>query len=87
MNYFVYILECCDGTFYTGITTDIKKRLRQHNGEIVGGAKYTAARRPVRLLVQSEPLENRSIASKLEYKVKQQKKADKVAFLLDCAKS
>ena len=81
MAYYVYILECCDGTFYTGITTDMKKRLRQHNGEIVGGAKYTAARRPVRLLVQSAALENRSVASKLEYKVKLQKKANKLAFL------
>lgn len=79
--YFVYILECCDGTFYTGITTDIKRRLRQHNGELVGGAKYTSARRPVRLLAQSIPLENRSLASKLEYQVKKKKKSDKISFL------
>jgi putative endonuclease len=79
--YFVYILECCDGTYYTGITTDIGRRIRQHNGELVGGAKYTAARKPVRLLAQSVPIENRSLASKLEYQVKQQKKGEKVAFL------
>jgi putative endonuclease len=79
--YFVYILECSDGSFYTGITTDIKRRLRQHNGEIVGGAKYTLARKPVRLLATSIPLKNRSIASKLEYQVKQQKKNSKVDFL------
>ena len=80
-TYYVYILECGDGTFYTGITTDVKRRLRQHNGEIVGGAKYTAARRPVELLTQSVAIESRSLASKLEYKVKQQKKGAKVAFL------
>ena len=80
--YYVYIIECCDGTFYTGITTDVKRRLRQHNGEIVGGAKYTSARRPVTLLAQSIPLENRSLASKLEYLIKKKKKSDKVSFLL-----
>ena len=80
--YFVYILKCADGTFYTGITTDLKKRLRQHNGELVGGAKYTSARRPVQLLAHVSA-ENRSLASKLEYQVKQQKKADKVSFLLN----
>ena len=79
--YFVYILECVDGTYYTGITTDVVRRLRQHNGELVGGAKYTSARRPVRILAQSIPLENRSLASKLEYQVKQQKKTSKVEFL------
>ena len=79
--YYVYILQCFDGSFYTGITTDIKRRIRQHNGEILGGAKYTAARRPVHLLAQSIPLESRSLASKLEYLVKKQKKKSKVEFL------
>lgn len=81
--YFVYILECADGTFYTGLTTDVERRLRQHNGELVGGAKYTAARQPVRLIAQSVPFANRSLASKLEYKVKQQKKAAKIEFLIN----
>jgi putative endonuclease len=79
--YFVYILKCSDGTYYTGITTDVERRIRQHNGELKGGAKYTGTRQPVRLLVCSMPLENRSVASKLEYKVKQQKRSDKLAFL------
>lgn len=47
MQYCVYILKCSDGTLYTGKTTDINKRLRAHNGEINGGAKYTSGRRPV----------------------------------------
>lgn len=46
----VYILECADGTLYTGITRDLEKRLHQHNGTRVGGPKYTRSRRPVRLL-------------------------------------
>ena len=40
--YFVYIVKCADNTLYTGYATDIKRRMRQHNGEIKGGAKYTA---------------------------------------------
>ncbi|MCH2208939.1 MAG: GIY-YIG nuclease family protein [Lentisphaerales bacterium] len=79
--YFAYILKCADGTFYTGITTDLERRLRQHNGEIVGGARYTAARQPVKLLTVSVPLESRSAASKLEYQVKLKRKAEKIAFL------
>lgn len=79
--YFVYILKCSDGTYYTGITTDVERRIRQHNGELKGGAKYTGTRQPVRLLACSMQLENRSVASKLEYKVKQQKRSDKLAFL------
>ena len=79
--YFVYIVECSDGTLYTGITTDITRRLKEHNGVLAGGAKYTSARRPVKLVAQSPPMENRAVASKLEYQVKKEKKATKVAFL------
>jgi len=49
VTYYTYILKCSDGSYYTGKTTDLKKRLRQHNGEIKGGAKYTRVRRPVML--------------------------------------
>lgn len=48
-KYYVYILRCRDGTLYTGFTTDIAKRVRVHNGEGAGGAKYTRSRRPVSL--------------------------------------
>jgi len=49
----VYLLECADGTFYCGVAKDLRKRLEQHNGERPGGARYTAGRRPVRLLASS----------------------------------
>ena len=68
MSYYVYILECNDGTLYTGITKDVKKRLDEHNNSDKG-AKYTKARRPVKLLYE-EPSENRSTASKREYAIK-----------------
>ncbi|MEM1141117.1 MAG: GIY-YIG nuclease family protein [Pseudomonadota bacterium] len=45
----VYLLKCADGSLYAGITTDLNRRLRQHNGELVGGAAYTGGRRPVTL--------------------------------------
>lgn len=48
-THFVYIVECTDGSLYTGITKDIANRLQQHNGEKSGGAKYTKTRRPVAL--------------------------------------
>ncbi|GAB1469286.1 GIY-YIG nuclease family protein [Chloroflexota bacterium] len=52
MNCFCYILECSDGTFYTGWTTDPERRVAQHNRGI--GARYTKTRRPVRLVYLEE---------------------------------
>lgn len=49
----VYILECKDNTLYTGSTMDLVKRLREHN-ELKSGAKYTRARRPVRVVYQEK---------------------------------
>ena len=65
MEYAVYLLACADGTFYTGITTDIARRLKEHN-ESNKGAKYTKARRPV-TLVYEERYGSRSEAQKREY--------------------
>ncbi len=65
----VYLLKCADDTLYTGITTDLTRRLKQHNGEQAGGAKYTSARRPVDL-VWSEEQSDRSAASKREFAIK-----------------
>jgi putative endonuclease len=49
-QFHTYIVVCSDGTYYTGKTIDLKKRLKQHNGEIPGGAKYTSLRRPIKLV-------------------------------------
>jgi len=66
--WYVYILECADGSLYTGITTDVDKRIQTHNkGK---GAKYTRCRLPVKLRVSFEA-EDRSQASKEEYRIKQ----------------
>jgi len=68
MTYYVYILKCNDDTFYTGITTDIKRRVEEHNNSDKG-AKYTKSRRPLKL-VYYEQCTNRSEASKREYSIK-----------------
>ncbi len=79
MAYFVYILKCADETLYTGITTDIKRRVEEHNSS-EKGAKYTKLRRPVDL-VYSEESENRSTASKREYAIKKLSRAQKLELI------
>ncbi len=78
--YKVYILRCSDNTLYTWITIDLKKRLAQHNWEILGWAKYTKARQPVELLY-SEDAENRSKATKRECEIKKMKRKDKLRLI------
>ncbi len=77
--YFVYMVECSDKTLYTGITTDIERRLNEHNGS-KKGAKYTRLRRPVKL-VYSEEYPERSSASKREYVIKKLTRDEKLALL------
>lgn len=67
--WFVYLVRCADNSLYTGITTDIARRLREHNGETGGGSKYTLAKRPV-ILVYSELAKTRSQALKREAAIK-----------------
>jgi len=71
---YCYILECADGTFYTGWTTDPKRRVSQHNKGI--GAKYTNTRRPVKL-VYLEPHPNRRDAMQRELAIKKMKRVQK----------
>ena len=73
--WFVYLLHCFDGTLYCGITNDLDKRITKHNKGI--GAKYTKTRRPVSLFKYFECLD-KSDAAKLEYKIKQLSRAQKL---------
>ncbi len=68
-KWFVYLVRCSDQSLYTGITTDPQKRIAAHNSN-TGGAKYTRARQPVRL-VYLEEAASRSAACKREYAIKQ----------------
>jgi len=77
--YFVYILECSDHTFYTGITTNLDRRIKEHNSSKLG-AKYTKARRPVKLIYSKEFI-NRSEASIEESQIKKLSRLEKQNFL------
>lgn len=77
MNY-TYILKCADGTFYTGWTTDITRRLKEHNAG--RGAKYTKTRRPVEL-VYLEESETRREAMKREIQIKKMTRKRKLALI------
>lgn len=77
--YYVYILKCSDKTLYTGITTDLKRRIIEHNTSELG-AKYTRGRRPVKL-VYSKKFRDRSAASKQESKVKKMTREEKLNLL------
>ena len=74
--WYVYILKCADSSLYTGITTDLEKRVTQHNSSTLG-AKYTKGRRPVTLIYQAKQ-ENRSMALKEEYRIKQLTRTEKL---------
>lgn len=75
-QWFVYFLRCADNSLYAGITTDVTRRLKEHNTCNKSGAKYTRVRRPVTLAYQ-EKASDRKSASQREYQLKQLKKTDK----------
>ncbi len=77
--WYLYILRCKDGTYYTGITTDVEKRLEAHRSG--KGAKYTRGRGPLEL-VYSETCENHSHALKRECEVKKLPKEQKLQLIL-----
>ena len=76
----VYVLECCDGTFYTGITTDLKRRVKTHNDG--KGARFTRLRRPVKV-IYSEPVFGRASALVREYAIKRLSRRQKEALVSD----
>lgn len=77
-KWYVYIVNCSDNTLYTGITTDINRRIKEHNGK--KGAKYTKKRQPVTLAAFWE-FNDRSLASKEEYRIKQLTKLKKLEMI------
>ncbi len=79
MSWTVYILECADGSLYTGITTDLTHRIQTH--EAGKGARYTHGRGPFRL-VHQEFCQNRAEASKREITIKSLSRAQKLELIL-----
>jgi len=85
MNWFVYIVECSDKTLYTGITTNIIRRLREHNASDKLGARSLRGKRPV-TLVYSETYSSRSEALKREAAIKHWKRGYKLKLIAGQAK-
>lgn len=78
MKYYTYILQCADGSFYTGFTNDLARRVEKHNAG--KGAKYTRGRLPV-ALVYREEFETEREARSREWHVKQLTRAEKLCLI------
>ena len=78
-EWYTYIVKCSDGSLYTGITTDLERRVDEHNSSNKG-AKYTKTRRPV-TLVYNETHTDRSTSSKRESVIKKLNRTDKLKLI------
>ena len=76
----MYVILCFDNSFYCGITTNLERRLKQHNGELKGGAKYTRGKRPCKY-IYTEVCKDRSDASKKEASFKKLSKNQKISYI------
>ena len=76
----VYLLQCADSSLYAGVTTDLARRIQQHNGQLAGGARFTRARRPV-ALVWSEACDSRSDAQQREQALRRLSREQKLALI------
>ena len=79
-HWYVYILRCADDSLYTGITSDLTRRIDEHNSSKALAAKYTRSRRPVKLVYQ-ERYASKSDALKREHLIKQLSKKQKEALI------
>lgn len=78
-QWYVYMIQCSDGSLYTGITIDLERRVREHN-EGKKGAKAVKGKRPVKLVYQ-EALGTKSEALKKEYAIKNIKREEKINLI------
>jgi putative endonuclease len=79
-GWWVYMLRCADGSLYTGVATDVARRVDEHNGLKPRGARYTRSRRPV-ALVYHERARNRAAACRREYGIKRMNRRQKLALI------
>lgn len=77
-DHWVYIVRCSDGTYYTGYTTDLDRRIAEHNAG--DGAKYTRGRTPV-VLVHAERFDAKSAAMRREHGIKQLTRTEKESLI------
>ena len=78
-THYVYIVECADQTLYTGITTEVERRVEEHNSSSLG-ARYTRSRRPVEL-VYVRQFEDKASASTEEYRIKKLSRQEKMEMV------
>ncbi|MEX0324497.1 MAG: GIY-YIG nuclease family protein [Puniceicoccaceae bacterium] len=81
-DWYVYILRCGDGTLYTGITTDVERRLEEHQAQGSKSARYVRGRAPLKL-VYARKRGTRSEAAREEWRIKQLSRADKERLIRD----
>lgn len=79
-EFYTYIVRCSDGTLYTGLTNNLEKRLKEHNGILKGGAKYTRSKSPV-TLVYTEECDSKSSALRREYVLKKLTRQQKESLI------
>jgi len=84
-SWYFYVLLCSDGSYYAGVTTDVDRRLHEHNNT-KRGAKYTRARRPVELII-TERFQTRSSAQKAEIYFKKLTRKEKEAIINESRRS
>lgn len=82
--WFVYIIQCSDNSLYTGVTNDLKRRIKEHNDKL--GGKYTRVRTPVRLVYKEKHI-GKSAALKREIQIKKLKKEQKTTLINEDVKS
>ena len=80
-NWWVYIIQCCNDSLYTGITTDVERRFDEHQNNNRRASKYCARLRPLKLVYKSSAYQNKSDASKEEYRIKQLSHKGKKDFI------
>ena len=81
-DWYLYLIRCRDGSLYTGITTDVARRFAEHRGQGGGGAKYLKGRGPLELVLRKK-VGDRSLALRVERKVKTLPKARKEQLIKD----
>ena len=80
-NWWVYIIQCCNKSLYTRITTDVERRFNEHQNNDKKASKYCARLRPLKLVYKSSVYKNKSDASKEEYRIKQLSHKDKLDLI------
>ena len=80
-NWWVYIIQCRNKILYTGITTDVERRFGEHQNDDKKASKYCTRLRPLKLVYKSSAYDNKSDASKEEYRIKQLSHKDKLNFI------